>query len=149
VTSVPWVWDDNSVPTDSNLLRRVPRKPSCVVTDPATSQAILKHEAFTYDHGSGMSASLEHALAGGAARDVVEWTTHALAVFTVAIVRSSVSGVVRCPMEEDHSHGLVRVAGDPEGPAARRVHWLPLRSRIREAARYVDSPDDLEKALAR
>ena len=149
MTSVPWVWDDKTIPTDSNLLRRVPRKPSCVVADPATSQAILKHEAFTYDHGSGMSVSLGCAFAGGTPRDVVEWTTNALAVFTVAIARSSVSGVVSYPTEEDDSHGLVRVAGDSEGRAARRAHWLPLRSRIREAARYVDSPEDLDEAPTR
>lgn len=139
-----WVWDDASIPDDSNLLRRIPRKPSCVALDAMTGEPILQPDAFTYDHGSGLSVSVGFHVPRGSARTLVEWTTHALAVFSVAVARTSHSGVVHDPTEADVSHGVVRVAGDPHGREARRAHWLPLRSRIREAARYVDAPDDLE-----
>lgn len=145
MTAVEWAWDDPSVPEDSDLFRRVPRRPTCVAIDPATSEEILKPEAFQYDHGSGMSVSLGSLLPPGGAAHLIDWTTHALAVFKVRVVRSPTSGVVGAPTHADPAHGLVRVKDDAGSHKARRAQWLPLRSRIRESATYLDTPSEAQQ----
>ena len=85
-----------------------------VIQGPLTLKFALKPEAFTYDHGSGLSVSSGH-VAKEVGWDVargVNWETHGAAVFPVGIARTSCSGVVSEPTSEDPSHGLVRVEGD-------------------------------------
>ena len=140
----PWIWDDPSITAETSLLRRVPRQPSVLIQDPATLQYELKHEAFIYDHGSGLSVLVAD---NGAPLASMQWATHGCALFRVRVVRSDVSGVVRDPTPTEPSHGLVRVKGDAAGRADRRTHWLPLRSRIRECALYCDDESSASQWL--
>lgn len=141
---VPWVWDDASIPDGTPLLRRVSRKPSVLIQDPATLSFQLKPEAFTYDRGSGLSILIEE---GAATYSAIPWATHGCAIFSVSIVRGEASGTVRDPMPDEIAHGLVRVAADPDGNAERRRQWLPLRSRIRDSADYCDDAVTVAEVL--
>lgn len=142
-----WQWDDPRVAQADQLLRRVPRKPSCLILDPLTEEHQLKVEAFTYDKlpdvnlvEAGLSVSIEsvansHELT---VDQIFDWELYGGATFSVALVRTDDSGVIGSPVPSDPSHGLVRVSAiDNSG---RRKIWLPLRSRIRDAAIYHDSP---------
>ena len=124
------------------LLRRVPRRPTVLLQDPLTGDFVILPEAFTYDHGSGLSVSIGQVAhsCSKRSRDVMDWASHGAAIFPVHLVRSEVSGIVPTPTETDPTHGCVRVKSD-RVKAHRREQWLPLRSRLREAATYCDSED--------
>lgn len=140
-----WEFDRAEIPDESMLLRRVPRRPTVLGQDPLTGEYVLLPEAFTYDHGSGLSVSVGHIGSSRSmkSQDVLNWATHGAAVFPVLIARSDHSGIVPTPTVEDPTHGCVRVEGDAV-KAERRAQWLPLRSKIRESATYCDSAPEAD-----
>lgn len=153
MTGDEWRWDDPRLVDDDRLVRRVPRRPSCLVIDPLTSQHQLKVEAFTYDSppkvdvsDAGLSVSIGSIASDqGDVDKLVPWEDYGVAIFPLSVARSDRSGVVRAPTPEDVAHGLVRVAATTKQD--RRKVWLPLRSRIRDHATYHDSPSSARHDL--
>lgn len=118
-----WVWDDESqVPHDERLLRRVRRKPDCVVINLTTKKAELKAGALIFDNGSGMSVhreSVRHRL-GVPMVDLCDWDMYHAVEFEARTVRSA-----ECPIEDE----AVQVGGvihenDPDDDRLGEAHAL-------------------------
>lgn len=87
-----WAWDDESqIPHEERLLRRVRRKPDCVVVNLTTAEAELKAGALIFDKGSGMSVHRESIRAdlGVSREDICDWDLYHAIEFRAEVVRSA------------------------------------------------------------
>jgi hypothetical protein len=140
--STEWVWDDESIPHDETILRRIKKHPDCLLPDLATGELGIKAGALIFDKGDGMSVhqdSLRHEL-GVLRQDMCDWETHHAIEFEADVVRDGDGGVVHKDDPDDpvlgEAHALVRT----KSPTFPRTQRNAIRARIIDAYRWV--PED-------
>lgn len=107
------MWDDDAIPPEERVLRRVRRIPDCVIFDLLTGEPEIKAGALKFDD-DGMSVHRDscRAALGVPRSEICDWDTHHAIEFAVATVRRGQGGVVH---EDDpgdtvlgKAHALVR-----------------------------------------
>jgi hypothetical protein len=160
--SVSWVVDDPSILANDILYRRVEKDgdPRCFTTDRISGTKCLGPAAFTISSGDkgfdgGLSVHVEGLLAKHRipTRKLVNWETHGVARFEVAVVRSGNGGVVlREDPEDPHlgkAHALMRTQTADLGARAAKREWSVIRSQILDNAVYFENdPGFLRAELA-
>ena len=142
-----WVVDDDSIPDDAHIHRRL-IDPGDLVIDQISGQLTVSPAAYRYSN-DGMSVYVSTAMAVNEISDVelISWDGHALARVTVATVRRADEGEAfasKAPPKgtvvagEDHEQAggvtLSEAQDGPEDPRVRRSHGL-VRLRERPPAR--------------
>jgi hypothetical protein len=145
-------WDHDSIPDSAYLYRRVKKRPNLRIYNKEFERWEPTPEAFAYDdvpnfqaedRGVSVSAS-SMAERESVPVDVVNpnWETHGLAFFLVSTVRARAGmGVIEAPVPDNPAHALIRANETDKG--RRNELWRPLRSRLREAAVYLDLAEEL------
>jgi hypothetical protein len=130
-----WQMNDPSIDDQCWAYRRVRRIPDHYSPpDPITGQPKITNASLLYE-SDGMSVHLSELMGKHELRDVdlCDWSSHALARFTVGTVRLAGGGTIAAEDRDDpiaargSSHGLVRTGNPPPDKAA----WRRMRNELR------------------
>jgi hypothetical protein len=139
-----WVPDDPAIPDDEICIRRVPRKPNCLVPNASTGDVAVGNGAIRFDD-DGMSVHLEslREKAGVDRADMYDWNRYTAVEFPAAAPRQleedsdqPMGGVVLDPQEDPplgDAHALVRTREQQPN----RKQRGDIRAAIRARATFI------------